>query len=366
MRYANKKTMTGALRARVRVGAEALAELQPQWDRLLESSYFDTVFLTHGWLSASRQAYAADKRILIPSVWRDDSLMAVAAFQEQNGIVTFLGSERSDYLALIVSRRLSGNDVAQAITHILDMSARAATQFRRFDLRRIPIDAGAETLLKGQGAFRAIATGQTVAPSMNIDFAPKAVRKKSLVRHERKLQKMGTLTCNTYTSASEIEPRLDDFFDQHIRRWATTPSPSLFNHHVNTEFYRLVVRSLEGTGCLRFTEIRLDDRMVASHFGFCRCGIFTLYKPSFEPELSRYSPGEVLLKRLIERAVDENCIEFDFTIGNEPYKQRFATKTRRVISIALAQSPLELAKIRVRHAARDVLARAKRIASVPK
>lgn len=336
--------------------------MQPYWDRLLTESCFDTLFLTHGWLSACLNAYAADKRVLVPSVWSADKLLAVAAFQEEDGVVKFLGSERSDYLAIVVAKGLSDDMAAQAITHILETAAEAVPRFRRFDLVRMPIDAEAETLLMSQGAFRAFATGEIVAPSMDMDFAPKAVRKKSLVRHERKLQKMGVLTSSTHTRASEIEPRLDDFFDQHVRRWSSTPSPSLFNHPMNRTFYRLMVRSLDATACLRFTEINLDNRMVAAHLGFSRSGVFTLYKPSFEPELSRFSPGEVLLKSLIERAAEEGCDEFDFTIGDEPYKQRFATKNRRVINMALASSPYEVAKIRANNAARAVVARLKRSA----
>jgi CelD/BcsL family acetyltransferase involved in cellulose biosynthesis len=78
-----------------------------------------------------------------------------------------------------------------------------------------------------------------------------------------------------------------------------------------------------------------------------------LYKPSYEPEFAKSSPGQVLLKHLFEVARDEKADEFDFTVGNETYKSRFATKRRDVIDVHLTDSRMRALARRLRVRARE-------------
>jgi CelD/BcsL family acetyltransferase involved in cellulose biosynthesis len=52
------------------------------------------------------------------------------------------------------------------------------------------------------------------------------------------------------------------------------------------------------------------------------------YKPSFDPAYSRHSPGLVLLHYLVKDAVERGLDEFDFTVGAESFKLRFANEIR--------------------------------------
>jgi CelD/BcsL family acetyltransferase involved in cellulose biosynthesis len=63
------------------------------------------------------------------------------------------------------------------------------------------------------------------------------------------------------------------------------------------------------------------------HFGFEYGGRITWYKPAFDVAYADYSPGEVLMKYLLEYALQRKVAELDFTIGAEPYKYRYANHT---------------------------------------
>jgi CelD/BcsL family acetyltransferase involved in cellulose biosynthesis len=73
---------------------------------------------------------------------------------------------------------------------------------------------------------------------------------------------------------------------------------------------------------------------IAYHFGFELDGVLTWYKPSFDPELQQRSPGEVLIKLLLDDALARDLDEFDFTVGSEAFKFRFANLIRQVLSAA--------------------------------
>jgi CelD/BcsL family acetyltransferase involved in cellulose biosynthesis len=83
-------------------------------------------------------------------------------------------------------------------------------------------------------------------------------------------------------------------------------------------------------GWLRFTRLDWGDRPIAFHFGFCFAGRYLWYKPSFDIGLARMSPGEALLRRLLLAAAGEGAREFDFGLGDEPFKRRFADQCRTV------------------------------------
>jgi hypothetical protein len=85
-------------------------------------------------------------------------------------------------------------------------------------------------------------------------------------------------------------------------------------------------------GWINFTVVKSEKRPIAFHFGFVFNKRFIWYKPSFDIDLFKYYPGEVLLKELLEYAVDKKYNEFDFTIGSDFFKKRFANKVRQNFS----------------------------------
>ena len=57
--------------------------------------------------------------------------------------------------------------------------------------------------------------------------------------------------------------------------------------------------------------------------------------PSFAVDLDRCWPGEVLLRHVILAALDEQAAVFDFGMGDEFYKRRFATHSTTLVNWGL-------------------------------
>jgi CelD/BcsL family acetyltransferase involved in cellulose biosynthesis len=159
------------------------------------------------------------------------------------------------------------------------------------------------------------------------------------------------------TDAAAIQPLLQEFFDQHLGRWAGTPTPSLFRRPHNQELYRALVRNFAGSGQVIFSVVRLGGRPVAQHFGLLSRGDLLWYKPTFDIELARHSPGEVLLKSLVEYARDRGLGGLDFTRGDEPFKFRFATRTLGNDSYLWARGLVPRITTRLKRSVRGALRR---------
>jgi CelD/BcsL family acetyltransferase involved in cellulose biosynthesis len=90
-----------------------------------------------------------------------------------------------------------------------------------------------------------------------------------------------------------------------------------------------VLRDLHATqdGSLRgmLSCLYADDALIAVHFGLRSGSTLHSQFPAFDRRYFRYSPGMVLLLRIIEAAAEDGIATIDLGKGEEPYKARFCT-----------------------------------------
>lgn len=327
-------TTKGGLRTRLLAGFDDPSIGPGRWNALLERAATRTINLT--W--EMQQAWWETKgrgRLLLVVAEQDDEPVAVAPLFEDGGMVFNLCL--LDHLDFV-------GDVGDpaVLDGLLDTARQAVTDFAGFKFYFIP-DTSTTGLRLGAAAARlglVCAAEETIScPAMQVagreTEAERATRKESLVRHERTLRRLGTVRVSHSRSRAEIEPQLDDFFTQHIERRAATGHPSPFLERAEREFYRRMVEAADETGWLRFTRLDLDGRGVAFHFGFSYRGRFLFGVPSFAIDLDRCWPGEVLLRHVMLAALEEQASVFDFGLGDEFYKRRFATHSISLVNWGL-------------------------------
>ena len=302
-----------------------------QWADCLRRGGTDTIFLTWEWQRTWWSVFGRGD-LTIAVAEQDGAPVAIAPLFCDGDMLFFVGSGGSDYLDFVGDT----SDVA-VLSALLESARDTVENFVGFRFYHVPdasptakrLVAAAELL-----GLQMFDEGQLPAPRLSIrtdpDAANRATQKQSLLRHERYFSMHGTLSVTHTSRAEEIAPALDAFFQQHIDRWSGTQSPSLFFDHPWRQFYRLLLENMADRGWLRFTRVDWNGEPIASHFGFCYGGEYLWYKPAFEIRFARRSPGEVLLRQLLLAAIQEGADVFDFGLGDEPFKQRFATHVRQV------------------------------------
>lgn len=323
--------MTTAPQIRLLAGFDDPAITASRWEALLRTGDTDTVFLTWHWQRAWWESFGRGKLLLIAAE-REGSLVALAPLFADAGMVFFVGSGGSDYLDFIGDT--SDPDVLDAMLSAAQAHTPDFVGFRFYHV----LDASRTGDYLQQAAIRlglrCFDEGDLPAPAMDLSgcrqTAMAATEKKSLVRHEKRFLREGPLTVDHLSCGADILPYLERFFAQHIDRWAETPYPSLFLDPAQRAFYACLTRTAACTGWLRFTIVQWHARIVAFHFGFCYQGSYLWYKPTFDIHLASRSPGEVLLRQLLLSAIDEEAHTFDFGLGDEAFKSRFATTVSHV------------------------------------
>jgi CelD/BcsL family acetyltransferase involved in cellulose biosynthesis len=162
------------------------------------------------------------------------------------------------------------------------------------------------------------------------EAALRCTQQATMLRRERQLQREGRLEITHFRDASEILPQLDEFFRQHIARWANTPTPSKFGDPAICESFRQRTVEAGAAGSLRFSRLSWNGRAIAFHRGTSFKGHYKYGRTTFDPDLAQYSPGTVLLRHVLLSAIEENAHTFDFGLGDEAYKYRYATDEVRL------------------------------------
>jgi CelD/BcsL family acetyltransferase involved in cellulose biosynthesis len=159
--------------------------------------------------------------------------------------------------------------------------------------------------------------------------------RKRLRQLDRRLARDHEVRVRRTESAEALAADVEALFDLHDRRWQG--GSSLASPRARSFHGAFAAAALE-RGWLRLWFLELDGEPVASWYGWRLGDRYSFYNGGFDPALSKLSPGMVLLARVLESAFDEGAETFDFLLGDESYKSRFADLTRAVHDLTLARA----------------------------
>ena len=315
---------------------EELESERNQWNRLVNGNETNEVFLTYEWfLSWERASEGKTERLIFLCV-KGNEIVGIAPFEITRARKKRVGYRRlgfmgiGDYCDFIAKPKYK----EEFISLLLDFIIRKVRGWDVLELSRIPEQSMSIKHVMSYFRKKKLSAGdkiEFVCPTMVIEgdvgFASSCMKKKSVTRHFNYFKKNGELKFESCEGREKIRSNLEKFFEQHIKRRADQSHKSLFLKENRKAFFRELVNVLPETW-LDFTILKFNERPIAYHFGFLYNGKLTWYKPAFEIEYAKRSPGEVLLKFLIERAVEKGMRELDFTIGDEKFKRRFTNKIR--------------------------------------
>lgn len=338
-----KSDSRSALRGEIITNFGELEALAHEWMRLRNAGRRQDVFNTPAWARACRQAYGSLWRVYTPVVYDERGLAAILPLKVEGGVLQFLGAPHSDYNDVLCERAAPATILESCLRALL----RQPRPWRECVLENVPEDSVLLDMLSrvSTAMKRSIrVTTGALCPGLDLtgdtgEYLDGLIKKKSLVRHEKSLQRLGKVSFRHIEDREEIKGHLPNLFRFHIGRRAVAGDASLFLNADTCAFYRALVDELDPKTDLRFSVLELDRQPVAYHFGFESNGKFIWYKPAFDVKFWDYSPGEVLIKKLLEYARDRELREFDFTVGNETFKDRFANRVRLNYSVCVHCSP---------------------------
>jgi CelD/BcsL family acetyltransferase involved in cellulose biosynthesis len=317
---------------------DALWPRQQEWNALLRVNATDTVFQTLEWHRSWWQTLGDRARSLVLLAEAGGKLVGIAPLMIstqrvlgcKRRVVEFIGTHAADYCDFIV-------DPAQpaVVPAMLQWLREHAEAWDLLHLINIAEDSPLLQALPQAFARRGFTTDLRMlyeCPTRifgDREADKRLPDKQRFRRHYNQLRKKGRLEFRLCASAQEVEERLEPFFEQHVKRWGPTPTPSFFGDSRQRDFYREQVRTLYAKGWILFSVVSFDDRPISFHFGYRYGNRVYFIKSTFDLEYQKYAPGMLHIRYLLEHAMETGADEFDFTTGEEKFKYEFTNHVRR-------------------------------------
>ena len=310
-----------------------LEEESQDYMDVLRTSGEDPLFLNLDWLSAWYGAYGEERRSLILRVTENGRPIGYAplALYEQGRHwtkVRFMGSGPSDRCGIIA--RDARPDIHDAIWEHM----RARDDWDVIELR--DMKRGGPTEQGARRAFPVREEAAEVAPYVSLnggrydDYVASLSKnmRTTVGRGWRRLQDHGA-EFRSMRTADRLDVALRWLRELHDQRWR---SSSCLSMPGMPQFIETVARRMIGRGIV-FHAILVDGTPQAITMGLEDEHRYLYYLSGFGPDYAQYSPGNVLLARIIEECHERGCREFDLLRGSEPYKYRFNAVDRPQIHI---------------------------------
>jgi hypothetical protein len=122
----------------------------------------------------------------------------------------------------------------------------------------------------------------------------------------------------------------------HIAIWKNKEAGSKFSDGRLKEFLKCLSQGAYSEPfSTHLSILSLNNDIIAIHYGFHDGISYYYYIPTYDNKYSKYSPGLILIKYLIEYSYDNKLKSFEFMQGTEEYKFKFTNTTRDLYHIDL-------------------------------
>jgi CelD/BcsL family acetyltransferase involved in cellulose biosynthesis len=328
-----------------------LLELRKEWNDVLERSRDKHIYLTWEWQSTYWKHFGKEKRLRILCIKDRDKIIAIAPLRQSHyGFASPLGyevieplgyrglmPEGADYTGLILAEK-----EAKCLQLFLNyLAERNDWDFiYLYDVPRTSIIpnllARASKTIPLTFELEKGVTCPYISVPNSIDILLKELSskfRKNLRRCMRNLEKdYHRVELKTYDEFSSVEEAMRIFFDLHQKRWKLEHMPGVFNTQVR-DFYIDVARLFADNGWLALYFLTANDEPIAAQYCFEFEQRMYYALSGFNPDYSRYSVGNLILMKVIEKCIERKIEEYDLLKGDEQYKFDWTAKYRRNLGI---------------------------------
>lgn len=331
--------------------------LAPEWRELCSRGLRDEPFYRPEWVSAHLRAFVPDARLLLVTARVDGRLAAVLPLVEANRGRRGLRLRKLQGAANIHSCRFDlacekGRAGEAAIGGVW-RALRGIPGWDIIEIPRVP-QAGAAEALVAEAARDGYPTGfwrgfwrPTESPYAKIDLPrgtdPVAIAGNAQFRRNvrRRLRRAMEQYEVRLRRVDEADPEaLEAFFELERRGWKGKAGTAIACSAATREFYTSIARAAAESGYLSLYFLDFDGVPVAGHFGLRHDGCYYLPKVAYDEDYARFSPGQLLMRAIIEDVAKDGPAVIDFLGLPAEWKAAWTQEVRSHSSCFIFQRSL--------------------------
>jgi CelD/BcsL family acetyltransferase involved in cellulose biosynthesis len=171
-------------------------------------------------------------------------------------------------------------------------------------------------------------------------------RRRKLRALAKRLQDEPALRQRTADSHAEVDQLIDALIELHQRRWTAAGEAGSYADPCFQDFIRESAHRFFDRGVLQLAAIERNGHVIAVELNVIGGNrIMYSYSSGFDLDHAEVEPGRMLSVCLMQSLYENRLAGIDFLRGDEDYKQRDASKSRRVFQLR-AVAPAWLPKLR--------------------
>ena len=323
-----------------------LAEIGSAWTTLWCRSN-GLIFQGHDWISAWWATVPGRERrqLRIGLIWRGEDLVAIVplAIQRRKGMrfLEWAANDCSDYADILLDPRC----VREALSRLWKKLV-SEGGFDLYFLNRLRPNAVFRAIIDGPDGPRLLANHrQEVCSQVAGDwqsgtqwFEAQSKKTRQNYRRGRRALEAGNVVFRLLPSGEPMAPVLARLAELK-RKWLVHNARESALFDEGSPALLALVQVLAAAGVLRIFVLEYDGAVIAISVNFVQRGTLMAFLTTYDPDFERGSPGMVLLMDYVQWSIDQGLSMVDFLCGEEPFKQKFATRSVTLTSVMGARTP---------------------------
>lgn len=317
-------------------------DLKDQWTELLQRSEH-SVFSTWEWLSTWWRHFGKDKRLVILLAEENHKLIGIAPlmysvhtmFGVQRGTIEFIGTGHPTYSSFVIS-----NSHKKCLLKFFEHMNRFPQKWVTMELDNLSEDHS--SLLGLNQIISGITVGKTclhlTLPNSNNDFLSTIKRKdrKEFRRNLRRLEKDGfKIDFVDCSETNQINEGMKSLFSMHQKCWRTKGYSGKFCIADFRSFCLDIAKCFEEKGWLGLYCLKISGKPAASLYGFKYNSKYYAYITGMDPEYKKYSAGNLVFLKTIQKCTQDGLHNFDFMWGNDQYKWQWNPVSKYTFKVSV-------------------------------
>jgi CelD/BcsL family acetyltransferase involved in cellulose biosynthesis len=312
--------------------------MRDEWDAVLGRSSDDSVFLSWEIMANSVKQIEKERKLRVLCVEDHGKIIAIAPLAQSRR--SWLGYEvieplalwHSDYTGLILAERAQ-----ECLTLFLNYLYQQ-NDWDFIHLYNVPESSIIFDLLpEVKGSFKFEIRKGASCPYLTIPESLDGLMaglgpnfRQWLRRSLRRLERdHGRVELKEYAELGSLEEGMQIFIDLHQNRWVSKGKMGVFADQKNREMWFTGARLLAERNWLGLYFLTVNGKPIATQY----CVEYNQKTHAglggFDISYSSYSPGNLIILKILERCIERKTAEYDFMRGAESYKFDWGAKIRR-------------------------------------
>lgn len=327
----------------------AFQTMQKEWNRLLQTSPANTIFLTWEWTYTWWQVYGHAHQLFLLKIQDEHgTCVGLAPLKISRrytlGVpyrqVEFIGYCRNtfpDYLDFIFAPGYQDNALLAVWAYLMNHKHLYDTLY----FCDIPTASSTHSRLNHfaqEGGYVRYLDRETICPYLPIETSWETYLKSlsqnqryNMQRKEKRITKSHQMDFEEVFERSDSQKALEEMFDLHKEVWNAKGEQGSFDGHpLNKIFHRRIVDQLSELGRVVIYTLKIDGKTAALLYAYAYNNQIFYYQMGRATQWSEYGIGQVLMKFILQSLFKKGGITaFYFLRGTESYKYHW-TKSEHI------------------------------------